>query len=181
MESGRKRVSRIYKCEYALFVTNWHGVYLNKEIRDKLKLNDIVRVIITTDKLYATRYIQIKSISDKYFKGVVADPYHGYCFLGCNVCNKSCNLQAWSCTNGFDKNDGMNNCNYHLCDKCYKKHGKSHEHPFKLYKHSFCQGTIVVFKKTNVMEIPDWSSNTTKLIEKYKQPRGRLFTGIFLK
>lgn len=175
----RRKVSRVYKCKYAPFVTNWSGTYLDRKIRDKLKLGDIVRVMLETNDESMTRYIIIKDISDKYLKGTISDPYNGQCSFKCNICHTNCNLQVWTCTNGLDEFSGNNKCNYQLCDKCYEKYKHLHNHPFKLYKHKYCDGTIITFKKTSIMEIPNWTPNTTKLIEKYKQNYGRLFTGAF--
>jgi len=46
---------------------------------------------------------------------------------------------------------------------------------------SFPNGTIITFKYSHISEIPEWTKNTRKIIDKYinKDSIGRVITGIF--
>jgi hypothetical protein len=166
------RYTRIYTCEYAPYVTNWNGKLLDKKARDKIKVGDIVRVQISDE----TRYILIHYIKGEYMTGKIDDPYYGTFRFWCNECNEFCPIEVYSCENELDI-WGSNKCNYHCCKKCKSK--QKHKHNLKLIKHPFPDGTIITFKKNCILEIPDWTNNTRKIINQYLIPgKGRMFTGV---
>lgn len=172
-----RKIGRVYNCKYAPFVTNWHGVLLDKKVRDHIAINDSVRVLLETKDNSLCRYVDVKYITDKYITGVINDPYNGMPRFYCNNCNEYCGLQVFACSDKLTV-EGNNGCDFHLCHKCRKT---KHEHKMVPYKHAYCNGTILVFKKTCIMEIPDWTKNADKIINQYinKDNRGRIFTGVF--
>lgn len=161
-----------YSLEIMTDVTNWIGCVLNREILNHLKVSDIVRVIFLP---WGTpRYIEITHIfSNGYFKGVVNNPYR---YHYCNICNKT-----------QEKNRPLYQCkNYSRCDydchlDCYNKHSEMRcDCNVKLEKKDchLMNDSVIVFKKNNISEIPNWSKNTERLIEIYKTDKNYCFTGV---
>ena len=75
-------------------------------------------------------------------------------------------------------------CNFDCHLECLKKHPdmlcKCDKNTFKIVKRKqyLLNGSIIVFKKNNISEIPDWSKNTEKMIEIYKLNKRYLMTGL---
>lgn len=169
LKKRRIRYTKPYVCMKPPFVTNWSGILLNKEARQEIRVNDTIR--IQTHE-YGTCYVTIKRIHNDRMIGILDDPYyHQEAF--CNICNY---LLDYS-----QKNYWIEIKEYHVCDKCYKCYQKD-KSEFTEYKHpNFRQGTIVRFKRNDISEIPDWTNNTRKIGNKYrnKNNMGRLMTGSF--
>jgi len=153
-------------------VTTWSGVLLDRRCLNELKIDDIVRVIFDTGE---TRYIKITNfLSSTHMKGFIRDPYR--CPV-CNYCKKV----------GYDKNflymcdnvitDTYNECDFHIHKKCLNKIKKSCS--CKLIKVPFQNGETIIFKKNNISEIPNWTKNTKKINDIYKNKNniGYFLTG----
>lgn len=152
----------LYSLQIIKDVTNWNGILLDRQILNNLCIGDIVRVIF--EPYNATRYIEITNIlSNGYFKGFINDPYNG---RYCNICRQE-NI----------KGDSLYHCpNVWICDydchlSCLKKHyEQSCKCNLSLLKHKqyLLNNSIIIFKKNNICEIPNWSKNTQKQINIYK-------------
>jgi hypothetical protein len=78
------------------------------------------------------------------------------------------------------------NCDFDCHLKCLQENPsqkcKCDINKFKIVKHEqyLLNGSVIIFKKNNISEIPDWSENTSKQIEIYKNKknRGYFFTGV---
>lgn len=156
-------------------VTNWNGVLLDREILNHLQFGDIVRVIVEEYKnisFYQGRYARITEVlKNGYFKGEIYDPYH----------MRYCNY----CLDTGKKGNYLLCCEEECCDfdchaDCLKKHPEIKTCDCKLIKGMFQNDESIVFKKNNISEIPDWSDNTEKLIEIYRnnKNKGYMFTGV---
>ena len=154
-------------------VTNWSGVILNKEILNHLATGDIVRVLCDYP-IDDSTYVEITDILPKgYFKGKINTSYKGtYCDF--------CNLE------GDEKNylhscegERYNRCNFHCHLKCLEKNPEIKKCGCKLKRFNFQQNEVIIFKKNNISEIPNWTNNTRKLIEIYEndENKGYFMTG----
>jgi hypothetical protein len=124
-----------------------------------------VRIVITERHTgyFNKRYIEIKKIFGTHLVGSVNDPYNGIAKCKCNICLEDIDTNFYSCGGEL-----YNRCNYHICNKCYFLTGTSkHSHEVKKYIHPFADGALITFKKTSIMEIPNWTSNAEKIIRKY--------------
>lgn len=158
-------------------ITNWSGVLLDRKILNYLKVGDTVRVIFEDDQ---PRYITITNIlSNNYLKGYVNDCYNN---RYCNICRKE----------GIVKGMILCKCeNNDLCDfdchlECLEKNPDiicgcdRNNYKIVKWKQYLLNGSVIVFKKNNISEIPCWSKNTDKLIQIYKnkENKGYFFTGM---
>lgn len=168
-----------YTLEIMSDVTNWGGVLLDNEILNHLEIEDTVRVIF--ESYGQPRYVTITDIlPDGYFKGYIDDPYN---HRRCNICRSG----------EMIKGNPLYRCENSNCNKDFDCHLKClEEHPymvcgcdrnkFKLVKWEqfLLNGSTIIFKKNNISEIPDWSKNTERLIEIYKnkENKGYRITGL---
>lgn len=170
-KTRKKRYCRTYTCKYAPFVTNWSGVFLDKKSRNELKIGDIVRILFETDNASYTRYVQIKKIFGEWFVGSIDDPYNPD-ERWCDICRNILDYKKinYTCKECYE---------YHECKECHQI--SKHKHELINFNPHFRQDTIIRFKKSNIMEIPAWTKNNTRIIEKYKNPQNfcRGFTGYF--
>lgn len=146
-------------------VRNWSGELLDREILHTLQNEDKVRVIFEPNG--ESRYITITDVfSNGYFKGYIADNYNN---RYCNICNKE----------GIIKGSPLHYCENWMCSfdchlNCLSKHPdmicNCNKNIFKIvkWKQYLLNGSIIIFKKNNISEIPNWSKNTEKMIELYK-------------
>jgi len=163
----RKRTTRHetkpYACELSDDVTTWGGELLNPEIRNNLKLTDVVRLRVVYESRGGTvtegLYVGIRKFLDNgYMLGVIDDPYTWNNRPAvCDGCGER-GINLYCCLP----------CDYDLCDGCVKHLAHTHEHEMVKFKHPYCNGTVIKFKKHNISEIPNWTEHTCKLIEKYK-------------
>jgi hypothetical protein len=164
-------------------VTNWNGVSLDIEILNFLKKDDSVRVIFEeNEKCYygTSRYITITDVlPDGYFKGYIDDPYdRDVCYICDKESEKHNYLYHCNCVHCINE---WNINKYHK--KCFESHMKKHPDDNTCYcnqkKVLYQKYETIIFKKNNISEIPNWSKNTYKLIEQYKNKdnKGYAFTG----
>lgn len=128
-------------------------------------MEDTVRVIFEPNG--ETRYITITNIfSNGCFKGYINDNYNN---RYCNICNKE----------GIIKGKPLHHCENWMCDfdchlECLIKHPdmmcNCDRTKFKIvkWKQYLLNGSVIIFKKNNISEIPNWSKNTKKMIEIYQ-------------
>lgn len=156
-------------------VTNWNGTLLDKKILDHLQVEDVVRVIVEEyrgESRWQSRYAKITEVlNNGYFKGEIQDPYNS---RYCNYCSKEGEKGNYLLQCEYDS------CNFDCHPDCLKKHPEIKTCDCKLMKAMFQWGETIIFKKNHISEIPDWSDNTEKLIEKYKNKKnmGYQFTGV---
>ena len=146
-----------YQLENAAEITNWHYKQLSNECKHQLLIGDVVRIIIDEHK----KYVEITRILSKtHFLGTISDPYKGGDRGTCNHCERWIEPQELMACNG----DVHNSCDYHLHKKCHEKllkNKNAHEHDVSRVK--YVNGDKLVFKKNNIMEIPNWTENTSNL------------------
>lgn len=58
------------------------------------------------------------------------------------------------------------------------KYRSNNNHELKKLNIDFVNGTKVVFKKTNIIEIPDWSKNTEDFENRFGTELGYAITGM---
>ena len=155
-------------------ITNWCGVLLDREILNHLIIGDVVRIICETP-LQDITYVEITDIlPNGYFKGKIHSTYRG---TYCNICGIEGDKKNYlhSC-NGY--NDNL--CNFHCHLKCLKKNPEYKKCNCCLKRFYLQQNEVVIFKKNNISEIPNWTPNTAKLNEIYvdKNNVGYQITGM---
>lgn len=169
LRNVKKRSSHVYNCIPAPHVTDWSGNVLNTQARKELIVGDIVRVSIDLRPMY----IKICQIQGNHLTGVVDDPYRGcfYNYYTCDICHNKLNIKDTiysDSKNAFDSD-------YHECSGCHKTSTRC----LKLSKPMWCNGTIVSFKHCHISEIPNWTKNTCKIIDRHIIPnKSFLFTGL---
>ena len=139
---------------------------------DHLKIGDIVRVIF--EPYSSPRYIKIINIlTDGYFKGFIDDPYN---CIYCDICDNQ-NLKhdpLYKCS------DCSFNCHLSCIEKNPTLKCSCEASKFAKYLDQYLMNnSTIIFKKNNISEIPDWTINTTKLIDIYsnKDNMGYFLTG----
>lgn len=166
-----------YKLRIMADVTNWGGVLLDREILNNLKVGDTVRILF--EPLGESRYVEITHVlSGGYFKGFVDDPYNG---IYCNICKE----ESMKKGKPLHHCENMWRCQFNCHLDCLKKHPDMvchcNKNEFKIvpWMQYLLNGSIIIFKKNNISEIPNWSKNTERLIEVYrnKENYGYLVTG----
>ena len=162
-------------------VTNWGGVLLDREILNNLQIEDTVRIIFEQDG--SPRYVTITDVlSNGYFKGFINDPYNN---RYCDICKKEGIVKGnplYCCEASYY---GFGCCDFDCHLDCLEKNPdsicKCDKSKYKIvkWKQYLLNGSIIVFKKNNISEIPNWSKNTEKLIEIYKNKlnKGYFITG----
>lgn len=161
MGRARNRRGGSYTLRLMSNVTNWSGVLLEREILNHLQIGDTVRVIFEDE---GTRYIEITNVfPNGYFKGFINDPYIR---RRCNICREgeTKNNLLYGCT---DEKYGENLCDWDCHLNCLKKCPELKTCKCKLTRNKFQNGEKIIFKKNNISEIPNWSKNTERLIERY--------------
>lgn len=148
-----------YTCEHATSLTDWSGNKLSALARQEVTVHDIVRVNISNQTFTGTRYIRITQNLGDLLVGFIEDPYWGNIYRGalCHTCAKK--FDFWSetvyCGSGC----------YYMCESCYIKTDDSLKKDMQQYP--FKNGVRIVFKRSSIMEIPDWTTHTTKIINRY--------------
>jgi hypothetical protein len=147
-------------------VTNWGGEVLDKKILNFIKVGDIVRILIYRRDYFIKSYIQITHIlPDSYFKGFINDPYR---LSFCDICNEIGYEKnfLYSCEENGEAPLFQTECNFDCHKKCLEKYPNAKTCNCKLVKRLFQSNEIIIFNKKNIIEIPDWTNNTEKLIQK---------------
>lgn len=176
----RKHKKRVHKrgCIHSIApindVTTWNGQLFDPIVRKKVKVGDSVRVIMNERMpIYLTI---TKELGKQYLMGVIDDPYRGRCGYSCNECSKR-----------FDEKDLINiytcegiGCfrgNYHCHKSCKPKSNKC---PLgcQLERYKYGDGNKIIFRRSAISEIPNWSDNTYSFVDKYGLENGYLFTGV---
>lgn len=155
-----------YKLELLEYVTNWHGKLLDREILNYLQIEDKVRIVFYHSE---SRYVCITQIlSNGYFKGYICDNYNN---VFCDICDK----EGITKGNPLYYCENVDNCNFNCHLDCLKKTPdiicKCDRNKYKIVKNVQCllNGSVIVFKKNNISEIPNWSKNTEKLIKIFER------------
>lgn len=160
--SRKSRFSHTYVPYTFSNPTTWSYRPLLAEAREHIKVGDIVRVclVFRSSDYWIKRYVRVTEIHGKHLLGVVDDPYNGTPDAGCDGCNRYFSA----------KEKGIKTCHacsFHLCSKCLKQ--KTHEHTLVDYNNhtDFCNETVISFKQNAIMEIPNWTTNTARICEKF--------------
>lgn len=174
-----KKIKKIIKYRLSIShdITNWNGILLNKIITKYLKVNDIVRLRFKNEALYVKILNKIRNI----FTGIIFDPYMQ---PSCDICNEFEICMEKECSCNICKNEKM--CKYkdnivYSCSscrfdkscisthlKCFDNNKDYKKCDCILVKYKLHNYTKVYFTKNNISEIPHWTSNTSLLINKYK-------------
>ncbi len=167
-----------YKLRIMTDVTNWSGVLLDREILNYLQVEDIVRVIF--EPYNDPRYIQITDIlPNGYFKGCISEN-GGYNVRYCDICR-----EEGIANQGKPLYRCSNICEFDCHLECLKKNPnkkcncETDELKIEMWPQYLMNGSKIIFKKNNISEIPNWTNNTTKLIETYRNSKnlGYMLTG----
>jgi hypothetical protein len=148
-------------------ITDWSYDPMDKKCLDKLKLGDVVRVCFLEKNEYHfdKRYVRItRQLSRTHFMGVVSDPYR--CNSDCRVCGDpvATSSAIWCCDG-----DLYNRCDIHVHEECLaqcRECPRCHNDLKKVH-FTYHNGSKLVFSKSNIIEIPNWTRNTKRLFDWY--------------
>jgi len=157
-------------------VTNWGGMVLKRECLKEVMVGDFVRVRISLgNEDWVNRYVRIsKVVSKDYFKGYVSDPYIREERARCNKCLNHIEIkELYACGGEF-----YNACDFHVHLKCCREVKCDCGKDLGLVEVKYPNNTTIIFKRNNIMEIPDWSKNTMYFKEIFGTGRGYIVTGI---
>ena len=143
-------------------ITNWSYDPIDKKCLDKLKIGDIVRVcFLEKNDGFYKKYVRItRQLSRTHFMGVIDDPY--FCDHYCNVCDRNANNYKIYCCEG----DLDNKCDVHVHEACLIDCPKCNK-PLKKVYIPHGNGSKLIFSKSNIVEIPNWTRNTERLFDQY--------------
>jgi hypothetical protein len=154
-------------------VTSWGGILLDRECLNHLRIGDVVR-IFCEHPIEESTYVEITDVlPDGHFKGKINTTYRG---TYCNICKEEGTPKNYLVSCGGYRD---NNCNSHFHPTCLEKQPDAKCCDCVLERFPLQQDEVVIFKKTNIGEIPNWTKNTEKLGEIYgnKENRGYAITG----
>ena len=183
LKHKRHKLTRTYKLDLIETVTTWGGQIIDRKCLQYLKVGDVVRVrFLLEADCWINRYIKItKILSSIHFFGYIRDPYITEEHNSCNLCLEHIDVkELYTCNGEF-----YNSCCFHVHKKCMQKLNINKEqtfecskqHPLKKIKVNYSNGTIISFKKNNIIEIPDWSKNTENFGEIFGISKGYMLTG----
>lgn len=130
--------------------------------RKLVKIGDVVRILIQSNGCMSA-YVKVCEIrSGDYMVGVIRDPYYGYYDATCDICGYKSTIDTdynnnpmYTCCKNKDytMNIVSHICDYDVCKKCYIKNKKAHEHGLVVVNWAFSNGTIIRFKRSEIIEI----------------------------
>lgn len=168
-----------YSVDKASSVCTWHGEIMDRECLKHIVCGDLVRIrLIDRHDEGGNRYVKITRMhKDGHLTGVVKDPYSDEAHFYCDICDARLDPESniFGC-NGQLESDH----DYQVCEECYKTTKKCSK-GCNLKKTArmqipFRNGTLVTFKRNNIIEIPNWSKNTECFGEMFGTGYGYMIT-----